>query len=529
MRLILLLSLLGAFYCVTPTQASPINPTPLIISWPLTKAYPGIEYNIRLGVIGGSDPYRFSLDNGPAGMQISSNGTLTWIPDASLEGQSFDITLQVKDSLGQRVTQSFSLSVTQAGFYFVAAGGDDVTGTGSITQPWATINKALASGSTSDFLYVRGGTYTEAWQFQAGRINKLAAYPGEAVVADFDLQNGPYIHDSKTYVDGFEIRNIRFKAFQVDGNGFSRLVFRRNHMHHLYDPYDVGENPSFIFFWNIDADKPDQKEYQYNIFQENVFHDLFDRGSGINGDDSGQFHGGSCVWYNVAYSLYEDNEAYNIDGNGLSDKDDGYRNTYRGNHFHDNHYFDTAPPSGLVLMSQITEDGAEVSRNIFEDRLVVGWQPGYIANVEVHHNTFYRTGVTFRWVLSEARSLNFITRDNLFVDLSSYAYESQPGAGNKLLSNEGSFDYNLIDTAYAWVFGYNPSNLSFSDWQSLHGKDTHSILDDPQLVNPAQGDFRPTAGSPVCGAASDGGDIGALACHVDVMAHPLAPTGLSIQ
>lgn len=68
--------------------------------------------------------------------------------------------------------------------------------------------------------------------------------------------------------------------------------------------------------------------------------------------------------YNVAYSLYEDNEAYNIDG---------YRNTYRGNHFHDNNYYDSDSPSGLVLMNQKTEDGAEVSRNIFEDRLVVGW------------------------------------------------------------------------------------------------------------------------------------------------------------
>lgn len=150
--------------------------------------------------------------------------------------------------MGQQVTQSFSLSVTQAGFFFVAQGEDDDNGTGSITQPWATINKALASGSTSDFLYVRGGTYAEAWRFQQGRINKLAAYPGEAVVADFNLQNGPYIRDSKTYVDGFEIRNIRLKAFQVEGNGFSQLVFRRNHMHHLYDPYDSGDNPSFIYF-----------------------------------------------------------------------------------------------------------------------------------------------------------------------------------------------------------------------------------------------------------------------------------------
>jgi len=39
------------------TAPSAPNWTLQVISWPLEKAYPGIEYNIRLGVIGGRYPY----------------------------------------------------------------------------------------------------------------------------------------------------------------------------------------------------------------------------------------------------------------------------------------------------------------------------------------------------------------------------------------------------------------------------------------------------------------------------------------
>jgi hypothetical protein len=537
-----LLSLLGILSSATPAQASVINPTPVIISWPLTKAYPGIEYNIRLGVTGGKFPYTFSITEGPSGMQISPNGTVTWTPESDLEGQSYNVTLRVEDSLHQHVSQSFNLNVTQSGFYFVANGGNDDTGTGSITLPWATINKALASGNGSDFLYVRGGSYSGALKFQPNGLNKLAAFPGEQVKVDYNLENGTDIYNSQTYIDGFEIFNLQRWAFQVDGGKTSedaqqsQLILRRNHMHHLYD-HTSGGNPAFLFFWDTNpiTDITPEKQYTNNIIQENVFHDQFDRGSGINGDNTANYHGGSNVWFNVAYSLYEDNEVYNIDGHGLIDKDDGYRNTYRGNYFHDNTFYPdnpSDPSAGLILMSQHSEDGAEVCYNIFEDRLVVGWQPGYIRNVEIHHNTFYRAGITYRWVLGEPQSTNFITRDNLFSELESaegipFAYMA---ASNKVLSDEATFDYNLIGTSSNTIYngiGGAGGALSFSEWQNNYGKDQNSILDDPQLLNPVQNEFRPATGSPACGAASDGGDIGALSCSITT--RPLAPVGLTIQ
>ncbi len=503
--------------------ASVISPEPVIISWPLTKAYPGIEYNIRLGVIGGSFPYQYTLDLGPAGMQVSDNGTVTWTPGVDLEGQSYDVSLQVEDTLHQTVTQNFNLTVTQSGFVFVSEEGNDDTGTGSFDQPWVTINKALASGGGDDFLYVRGGSYTGAWRFQPNGLNKLAAYPGETVVVDYNLENGTDIYGSQTYIDGFEIHNIRNKAFKVDGGKSdsgslqSQIVLRRNHMHHLYDNSN-NENPSFLYFGDHDPDDRINK-YNYNIIQNNSFHDLFDRGSGINGDDvPGYYHGGSNVWYNVGNSLYEDNIVHDIDGYGLNDKDDGYKNTYRGNHFYDIHFYPNAQESapGLLLANQMSHDGGEVLYNIFENKLTMGWQPGYIANVEIHHNTFYRAGITFRGFLAEEKSDNFITYNNLFAEAefvddgkNPYTYTAE----TEKVFDKASFDYNLIGTGSDYIcFKYYGTYITFADWRTTYEKGVHSILADPKLINPANGNFQPASDSPACGAGSDGGDIGAMPC-----------------
>jgi hypothetical protein len=192
----------------------------------------------------------------------------------------------------------------------------------------------------------------------------------------------------------------------------------------------------------------------------------------------------------------------------------------------------------LVLANQYTEYGTEVSRNIFVGRgLTVGWQPGYIKDIDINHNTFYGAGITYRWVLGEALSVNFITKDNLFANQTSFTYSAEPGAEDKLFSSSSVFDYNLVQSAYEWFFGYDwgQTNLTFADWRTNHSKDAHSFLADPQLTSPntsdpTLGNWQPQAGSPACGAASDGSDIGAVACGgTQAATTPAAPAGLTLR
>jgi len=55
-----------------------------------------------------------------------------------------------------------AVSVSMAAEYYVSTTGDDTTGTGSITNPYRTIQHVLDSASTSgDTIILRGGTYNE--------------------------------------------------------------------------------------------------------------------------------------------------------------------------------------------------------------------------------------------------------------------------------------------------------------------------------------------------------------------------------
>jgi len=65
-----------------------------VLSWDIDKAYPGIEYNYRLGVRGGEYPYTFSIVTAPSGMTIESHtGTITW--DAVL-AQPWEMLLKLR-------------------------------------------------------------------------------------------------------------------------------------------------------------------------------------------------------------------------------------------------------------------------------------------------------------------------------------------------------------------------------------------------------------------------------------------------
>jgi len=133
------------------------------------RAYPGIEYNIRAAVIGGTYPFTFSLENAPSGMSVDEDsGEIVWVNPVSNAGP---ISLSVIDSEGATVTSQWNIEVTETGFHFVDAsavnGGD-----GSIENPWNDwrdfyfgLNDDTHAG---DFIYFMDGTYTYPSEFTTG-------------------------------------------------------------------------------------------------------------------------------------------------------------------------------------------------------------------------------------------------------------------------------------------------------------------------------------------------------------------------
>ena len=462
-----------------------------VLSWDLTKAYPGIRYEWRLGVKGGVYPYTFTLQQGPSGMTVDADrGVIRWLaPSAPSSGNAVQI--RITDTMGAILTHSYSIDVTTAGFFFVAATGGSDTNPGTLALPWATIAKAQAAAGDG-IVYVKSGTYNAAaWSFQVGNPNKWLAYPDESVILDL-VGDNVGVGKSYAVVNGFEIRNSGAaiaKMFWVSGPT-TNLIWRNNVMHGVNST--GANNPAFIFFED-DNYRPIDGLVQYDrvVVQDNTFYDL------INDVD----HGASVTCYNVKNLLYEDNEAYQIDGRGVSDKDDGYYNTFRNNVLHD-------MGVGVGLFSQITQGQIEVCYNLIYNcprGIAIGAQPGYVRDVFVHRNTIVAGAIDFGSITDGVQSTNFNIYGNIISNGSGLLYSLYPvsnGAGGYGYPSwvgdpaRAQIDNNLLWTTGSFVAGFSWGlvNKNLTAWQTS-GYDVNSIAENPAL----DASYSLPAGSPYLG------------------------------
>lgn len=251
------------------------------------KAYPGIAYNIRAAVMGGSYPFTYALSNAPDGMVINADtGEINW-PNPS--GTSVTPTITVTDAAGSTQSSPWTINVTTNGFRFV----DDVNGndnaTGSLTNPWRTLTKLKASGAPGEIVIFRSGTYrttgmetdgSDTWvrvEFN-GTYHPVQwlAYPGETPVLDNDYvaggDTGRFIRFSGSnthpaYLDGFEITHAWDKSLQFASGSCDYPVFRRLSIHDIAEAID-GSNSAGIMTLSSYGDST-----WYGIYQDNDFHD----------------------------------------------------------------------------------------------------------------------------------------------------------------------------------------------------------------------------------------------------------------
>ena len=313
-----------------------------VLSWDIDKAYPGIEYNYRLGVKGGEYPYNFTLVDGPSGMTINKNtGEILWTPASLLTD---DVVIKISDISGKSLVHRFAITSTKTGFYFVdGAKGVDNTNTGSESSPWKTMKYASATADSASYVYVKKGNYNESFTLSNNKCGRFFAYPGDSVI----------VTGAGTTTASFGISGKRriFQGFIFDGSGLrwifgvsgytNDIIWRKNEMRNVYAT--TNQNPAFIFFG--DQGTP----YTNMVIQDNVFHKL---------RDPKYTHGASVTTYQVINSLYENNHAYDIDGRGVNEKIGGKRNTFRGNLIHDVYGY-----QGIVLNSNQYSDSTEICYN----------------------------------------------------------------------------------------------------------------------------------------------------------------------
>jgi len=292
------------------------------------KAYPGIQYNIRAAIIGGTYPFTFSLSNAPAGMTInSSTGEISWPTPTDGTTVTPTITVVDSDALPTQLSASWTITVTTSGFRFLdAVNGQSVAngGTGTRANPWRTIrdmyegndyDSKRANSYANQFLYFMNGTYYLDAYIEDGAIGspgRMAvlggikpvvwmAYPGHTPRLDYSQGTipGSHVHfyssADNVYVDGLTVVGtspMAYHSLRTDATG-NYQVMRRNNLSVIRST-ERSLNQSCIML----SSGQDGSFGSYMVIQDNTCHDV-DKGAGFK-------------IYSTYKMLIEDNTLYNI-------------------------------------------------------------------------------------------------------------------------------------------------------------------------------------------------------------------------
>lgn len=298
----------------------------------LFKAYPGLEYNIRAVVIGGSYPYTCSLSGSVAWLAVdAATCVISGTAPNDANGTQYTPTLTVTDDENTVRSEPWTITITTAGFKFVDSVNDGSGDTGTISAPYDTFAQMKSGAVAGDIVYFRTGTYDTgsiAYDDDGGylsynnpngnwrRLNfsfaQWLAYPGETPIID-----GGYVQNVEqgnllrvggnttypTYIDGLEFRNYYHMVLQL-GALEHYVVFRRLNIHDIKNSFD-GANSAAIDSTRMDGIVP----RYYVAYQDNNIHDGF---------------AGSMKMYWQYKSLQADNTFANNGGLGLDTGADAF-------------------------------------------------------------------------------------------------------------------------------------------------------------------------------------------------------------
>lgn len=251
---------------------------------PYYRAYPGIAWEMPVGVLGGAWPYKVELIQGPEGMiigetldhaEFSATGlqgtnnqyysVLRW-SNPTTSGSPHTIEILVTDQSGNTDSVTWTLTVTTSNTLFVDAASGNNSNDGTIGSP--KLNLSGVYGATKGdttyngyHVYFRAGTYehdilpiedTVRVTWTASKAHVLKAYPGEAVV--IDVANAHFNWEGGNDIS---LIGINFQGLNEAG-GYKVLQFGANPRTLVYNcVFDSlgaggpgGSNSAVVFFAN---------------------------------------------------------------------------------------------------------------------------------------------------------------------------------------------------------------------------------------------------------------------------------------
>ncbi len=364
-------------------------------------------------------------------------------------------------------------NVAAAGTYYVSTTGSDATGSGSLAQPWRTIQKAADSVGPGATVLIQPGSYTGAVEIAIGAT---AASPvifrgnGAGVVLEAaSVARDAVLITESAYVtwENIRIQNAPRAGLRVSMSNHVSIrhnVFANNLRWGLFTDFSddllIEGNESFgatiehgIYHSNS-GDRP--------VIRGNVIHDNYANGLHMNGDVS---MGGDGT---ITSPVVEGNYIFNNGvGGGSGINMDGVERAMIRNNVIVN-----AHASG-ISMYQI--DGGICSRNN-----------------TVYHNTIV-VAADGRWAINIPN--NGCTGNQLIANIL-YSNHSYRGAINIVDGARSGFasNHNVLEGVFSTNGG--DSILTFTQWKTL-GYDANSKVSTPTalFVNPSS-DFHLKSGSP---------------------------------
>lgn len=200
----------------------------------------------------------------------------------------------------------------EAGTFYVAVNGSDLTGNGSSASPWATITHALDSVPDESSILVRPGTYT-------GRVRLRGTFE-QGVTVRSETPYQARLRNDSTVVTCFYGQGITLEGFDIahDGPGagalviqiqdlldepggseyVSRITLRNNVIHDSYnnDLLKINNGAGQItvegnMFYNQTGhdEHIDVNSVTDVVVQDNVFFNDFEGSGRVNSNDTGSY------------------------------------------------------------------------------------------------------------------------------------------------------------------------------------------------------------------------------------------------
>jgi len=333
----------------------------------------------------------------------------------------------------------FDPSIVDAAYantWYVSTSGDDVTGDGSIGNPWRTVAYAANTATANSITYIRAGTYTETAQIvvaNSGTVGNpivFANYPGESITVSgtaIGSGEGLIYVNGKDYVtfSGISLYGAYYHGYHIQdadniivqdatitecassgiyayGSGgpatCTNLTFTRNTIHNCNASLTVHEALSLRYTTDVTITYNTVYNDQATpVYQTNVKEGIDTLGS---------------ISVEVAY-----NEIWGVP---LGIYVDGWASTASDQQIHHNYIHDGILTNGIQINAEQGGTVSDISiyNNIVEGYPYYGFYMMYegtsYSNIYVYNNTFTNNGYDARFREPGGNVTNLVVFNNIW-------------------------------------------------------------------------------------------------------------------